>query len=436
MRPCKVCALGPISLPLALAIAALALSPVAYARDWFATPVGGGKKDASAWDNAAGTDGLQALLDRLQPGDRLLLGGGEYRDARLLVRASGTREKPITVMGIDRGAGLPVFVSTWKIEAPKKGATAVALAAGVSHVMLRDVAIRGYQHGVQAAAPRDGQPKREGCHFENVDMERIRHGFYLSGFAGLRLAGCDLRRYAKHGFRFDADCSQVVLERCTADCSEGDAAWENQTEEFPFGFIVNDAGAPNRGFVFEDCASRNNMMPLQKARYKNGDGFVVEGNSEDVVFRRCRALRNQDGGFDLKVRDVRLEDCVAIRNKRDFRIWKTGRLVNCLAGWSQAGLWTEGGPVVAERCTIAGWRSAPVQTEDAKAGVELRACLIAADGVAKMDSAHMKLVTLVDCVKTAALDAAGLQRPPEDWDGRGTAADSATHSEVGYRSTR
>lgn len=293
---------------------------------------------------------------------------------------------------------------------------------------LRDVAIRGYQHGVRAAHAA-GDPVRAGWRFENVDAANVRHGFYLSGFASLRLSGCDLKRYSKHGFRFDSACSDVALARCTADCSEGDAEWEKQTEAFPFGFFVNDAGAPCRGFVFEDCASRNHMMPLQTTRYRNGDGFVVEETAEEVVFRRCRALRNQDAGFDVKPADVRLEDCVAIRNKRDFRIWKSGRLSNCLAGWSEACLWTESGQVAAERCTFAAWQGSAVLAEEAAARVELRACLLAADGV----PANWERVTLIGCVQTTGLAGAGLRQPAEDWDELGPALDSIAHPAHGYR---
>lgn len=409
-------------------------SSVGQARDWHATPQGSGIQDGSALENAVGAKGLQALLDKLQPGDRLLFGAGEYRDLSLVLRASGTAQAPIVIAGQAQGER-PVFSSSWTIENKQKGPTAFAIAPGVSHVTVRDLQMRGYQHGIRGGV-KPGETPRAGWAFHNVDMTHIRHGFYFSGFTGLKLTDCDLARYSKHGFRLDAACEDVVFQNCTADCSEGDAQWEHQTEELPVGFVVNDSGAPNRNVTFDRCLARNNLMPLQKNRYKNGDGFVVEGNTENVLFRRCRSIRNQDGGYDLKVKDVRLEDCVAMENKRDYRIWTTGTLTNCFSGWSQGGIWTKGGPVIAERCTIAAWKSAPVQTEDANVGVELVACILAADAGKKPDPAHMKLAKLRDCVEADTLEAAGLQPPDGSWEGLGPALDSKVHTNRGYRAPK
>lgn len=404
------------------------------ARDWFAAPAASGEKDGSSAPNAAGADALQGILDQLKPGDRLVLAGGEYPDLKLTLRASGTPEQPITIATHGANAGRAVFASKWTIAAPTKGTTAFTIEPGVSHVVFRDVTIRGYQHGVQAPAREGGAP-RVGLRFDNVDMEQIRHGFYLSGCSDLKLTGCDLKRYSKHGFRFEGGCTNVTLQKCVTDCSEADPDWEKQTELFPFGFIVNDGGAPNTDFVFEDCVSRNNMMPLQTTRYKNGDGFVVEGNSQNVSFKRCIAANNQDGGFDLKVKDVQLEDCVAIRNKRDFRIWTTGNLRNCFAGWSILGIWTKSGPIVAERCTIAGWKENPAQAEDTTIGIELRNCLLASDGTPS-NAKKLKAVSLIDSIETADLASAGLQRPPENWSGDTSILGSTTHRDKGFQANR
>jgi hypothetical protein len=399
-----------------LAMLALAGSEsTVCAKDTFVLPSGAGSKNGESWENAADAAVMQGILDQLKPGDRLMMGGGEYRGLKLSLKASGTAEKPITIAGQDRGSGLPVLVSDWDVAKPEKGVTAIGIAPGVSHVTVRDLVVRGYQHGIRANLAA-GESPRSGWRFENVDMDHIRHGFYLSGFKGLQIAGCDLKRYSKHGFRLDAACEDVRYERCTADCSEGDAKWEEQTELFPFGFNLNDSGAPNRNVVFDSCVARNNMMPLQKTKYKNGDGFVVEGNSENVTFRNCRSLRNQDGGYDLKVKDVVLENCVAMFNKRDFRIWSTGRLTNCFAGFGNEGVWTKGGPVVLERCTIAAAGRA-VSTEDAVEGVELNKCVLASllvtGGPPISRLSGTRRVKAIDCVE-GSLSELGLSVPAEN----------------------
>ena len=390
----------------------LASSLNVFAKDWFVLPSGAGSKSGAAWVQAADAAGMQGIVDQMQPGDRLLIGSGEYRGVKLLLKTSGAAGKPITIMGQDRGTGLPVLSSDWDVAKTEKGATAIGIAAGASHVAVRDLVIRGYQIGIRANLGA-GETARTGWRFENVDMDHIRHGFYLSGFKGLEIVGCDLKRYSKHGFRLEAACEDARYERCTADCSEGDAQWEEKTELFPFGFSLNDGGAPHRNVVFESCVARNNMMPLQKNKYKNGDGFVVEGNSENVTFRNCRSLRNQDGGYDLKVADVVMENCVAIGNKRDFRIWKTGRLTNCFAGFGNEGVWTKGGPVVLENCTIAGANRA-VSTEDAVEGIELNKCLLVTGKPGKGSLSGARKVKAVDCKEVGTLAEAGLSMPPDN----------------------
>jgi hypothetical protein len=412
----------------------LSVPHAAVARMWWAAPTALGAKDGSSRENCAGPEALQSILDQLKPGDRLLLGGGEYQDLQLVVRSSGTPKEPIYISARHGEEARPVFISNWTIADPKKGPTAFLLEPGVSHVVFHDLSIRGYQRGIFAPAGK-GAASRSGLRFQQVGMDHIRHGFYLSDCSNLTLTGCTLRRYSKHGFRFEAACTNVKLIQCEADCSEADPEWEKQTEDFPFGFVINDGGTPNTDFAFEFCRSRNNLMPLQTTRYKNGDGFVVEGNSERIVFRSCIAVRNQDGGFDLKVKDVQLTDCVAFENKRDFRIWTTGQLQNCYAGWSTVGIWTKGGPVVADQCTIVGCHVSPVDTEDATIGIELRRSLLVSEGSAKPKPAHMKRVTIVESTETE-LKGAGLQRPPGDWQGDRSVLESTVHSKKGYQTDR
>jgi len=280
--------------------------------------------DGGSWEHALDQEALGRVVNEMmKPGDRLLLGGGTYNDAVLVIFKGGSPGLPKSIVGVDRGEGLPVFSGRWSYESRTQGATALRIESGVAHVIIEGLRIKGYVTGVQAAAVKGGAP-RSHLVFSDVDIEQMRHGFYLAGCDDLQIKGCELKRYSKHAFRFDQGCDRVTIQQCAADCSEDDAGWEKMTELFPFGFLVNDGGAPNTAFLFEDCLSSNNLMPLQTTSYKNGDGFVVEENASDVAFVRCRALRNQDGGFDLKVRDVHLTGGVAIGNSRGYRVWNTG----------------------------------------------------------------------------------------------------------------
>ena len=345
-------------------------------------------------------------------------------------------ERPKQIVGVDRGEGLPVLRGTWNVDSPTKGATAVRIAAGVAHVSLKGLRIDGYVTGVSVVKASKGKDCSH-LSFDDVDIRHSRYGFYLHDCDDMRLVDCDLTRYAKHGFRFEQGCERVELLRCSADCSEGDESWETKTESLPFGFSVNNGGSPNRDFLFDQCVASNNMMPLQKGKYKNGDGFVVEGNAQRVRFHHCRAIRNQDAGYDLKVEEVKLIGCVAVNNKRNFRIWSTGTLLNCFAGGGVLGLWCNGGPVLAQRCTFFGSSSAAVQTDDrAKLPVTLRDCIISHTQQAFRKTARGP----IDSEGTIISSPTGpdkdpqFNEPTEHWNGVGAAFDSRQFPDKGYRS--
>ncbi|WP_237228863.1 right-handed parallel beta-helix repeat-containing protein [Rubinisphaera sp. JC750] len=407
----------------------------AHAAEFYLSPQGAGQKDGTSWENAFGQDSLSSVVNEtLQPGDRLLIDSGRYTDARLSISNGGSQGLPKTISGVDRGDGLPVFASSWSEEDPDKGATFVRIEPGTGHVRIENLRIEDYENCVLARPDKQGTNSR-GLVFHDVDMRRFRHGFYLSNCDDLLLEGCDLSRYTKHGFRFEEGCNRVTLRQCTADCSEGDAEWETKTELFPFGFLVNNGGEPNSELVFEDCLASNNRMPLQKKKYKNGDGFVVEGNTTDVRFVRCRGIRNQDGGFDLKVDNVELTDCVALGNSRNIRIWKSATLENCFTGWGSCGLWCNGGPITVNRSTFHAMRTAAVQTDDrAKEPVTLNNCLITSCPKVHRKTSRGKLTTN----DTVVLDETANQspeyvQPSPEWDGLGEAMNSRAFQDKGYR---
>lgn len=329
---------------------------------------------------------------------------------------------------------MPVLRGQWTVEDPSKGATAIRFAAGVSDVLIADLRIERVQVGVRV--PHEaGSALNERLSFRNVDMSRIRHGFYLAGCRELLLEDCALTKYTKHGFRFDEGCSQVRVVGCVADCSGGSEAWEKKTELFPFGFLVNRSTERQGDFRFVDCLARNNRMPLQDRTYKNGDGFVVEESADRVAFVRCRAIRNQDGGFDLKTREVSLEGCVAVENSRAFRLWGTGRLSNCFAGFGKVGLWSNGGEVAVERSTFYALSGAAVLADDRATGpVTAKRCLVTRCGVPFRRTAK----GVVEFEGTPGAEAGGedvpivFRNPGAGWRGATNEMDSISHPDVGY----
>ncbi|HSV74180.1 MAG TPA: right-handed parallel beta-helix repeat-containing protein [Chthonomonadales bacterium] len=420
--------------PVGLAALSAEGSVLAQARELHLTAGGAGSRSGVSWQHAFAAAQLQTVVNEtMEPGDRLLVGGGTYRGVALVVSRGGEPGYDKQIVGVDLGEGLPRLCGDWSVERPAVGHTAIRIEAGVSHVTLRGVRIQGYRIGVHAPAV-PGGAARTHLRLDDVRIEQARYGLHLANCDDVQLRDCVVRRYTKHGFRFEQGCDRVTLRRCIADCSEGDPSWEARTELLPFGFFLNTSSIPHSAFLFEHCVARNNMMPLQQASFKNGDGFVVERSASGVRFVGCRSLRSQDGGFDLKARDVRLTDCVAVGNSRGFRLWSAGVLRNCFAGWGNVGLWVNGGPVRAYRCTFHEMADAAVVTDDAaEQGTTLVDCLVTA--AAAQRNTGRGTVTFQGTVVLADSDDARYPRPARDWDGLGNHMDSARHPHKGYRST-
>ena len=413
----------------------LAGTAAAAAADRHVIPDGAGRRDGTDWANALPADRLsEAVNDLAGPGDRVLLGSGRYPNAALTIRQGGEPGRPKEIRGVDTGGGPPEWVGTWSAANPKKGPEAVRIEPGVSDVTLANLRLRGYQFGVRAkesaAAP------RERLRLEDVDATEVRHHVYVSDCRDLAVIDCDAVRYSKHAFRFEGGCRGVRVARCTADCSGGDATWEEQrTEPIPFGFVVNHSEPPQADFQFEDCAAANHRMTLKPGRYPNGDGFVVERTVEGVSFLRCTAVRNRDGGFDLKP-PTTMKDCVAIGNGRAYRLWATATLENCYAGDGKTGVWSNGGAVTVRGTTFYRLAGPAVMTDDkAVGGVTLTDCLIVGCG-AVMKKTAKGPVTLTETVVSetppgSATDAAvQFVPPPAGFPGGGPLP---THPSRGYR---
>ncbi len=155
-------------------------------------------------------------------------------------------------------------------------------------------------------------------------------------------------------------------------------SWYDFAEAFPFGFLVDDPGAdpPNSNISFEDCLALHHRKNNQSSTdYWNGDGFVVNQNNAGFFnFVRCRALDNEDGGFDLK-HDVTMIDCVAFQNKRNFRFHSgDASMSNCVSGYPLkrggafgfGGIWVHDAILTLDFCTVHG--SDGVATEEDSAG--------------------------------------------------------------------
>jgi hypothetical protein len=296
----------------------------------YMTADGAGNGDGSSWAHAYSASQLSATLlnTTMTAGDTLLLGSGNYGSRTLSLASSGTSGNPKSIVGVDTGGGLPEFNgANWSRTDPDAATSqysVISVGSGASHWSVANLVLRNCRYAVMADS---AGATRTGLKFSHLDIQFVRHGFYLSNCDGLVIEDCSVTRYTKHGYRLDRGCDDVSFTRCTADLSAGDATWYDYSEPIPYGFIVNDgaAASPNTNITFTDCVARNNLQNGQDpAGFWNGDGFDSESNTVGLSFVRCIALNNDDAGFDTKqaaASQTVYQDCVAVGNGNNFKVW-------------------------------------------------------------------------------------------------------------------
>lgn len=92
--------------------------------------------------------------------------------------------------------------------------------------------------------------------------------------------------------------------------------------DLPCGIALDDTASD---FRFERCTMRGFRWKRKDRQYWNGDGFSAERGNRRLLFRKCAAWDNSDGGFDLKAGDSTLDDCVSGGNARNYRLWSSIR---------------------------------------------------------------------------------------------------------------
>lgn len=115
-------------------------------------------------------------------------------------------------------------------------------------------------------------------------------------------------KYDSHGGQF---------EDCIAHGSDDGA-------RYCVGFAMVDQV---RDMYFRRCeAHRFAEVARNQGQYWNGDGFSDERGNSGIHYHACIATQNADAGFDTKSENVLISECLARGNKRNYRLWNTGRL--------------------------------------------------------------------------------------------------------------
>lgn len=276
------------------------------------------------------------------------------------VTSSGTAANFKRVIGVDTGSGAPVFDSaTWSRTSPGGGQDFIISISG-NYWVFENLTLRSCRHAVKKSAA----GTHVGLVFRKLEISNVRHGFWMRDADQVTIEDCAVRGYSKHAYLLEAGCDSVDFIGCVADLTNGDTTWWEHSEEFPFGFFVNDGVTGHTDITFTDCTAANNRMNNQGISYWNGDGFVVEATTNGVSFLRCIALNNEDGGYDIKAAST-FTDCVSVRNYRGFRLWNvTQTMTNCVATYpfrrttgapngyeGGTGIWVDDGTGLVDRFT-------------------------------------------------------------------------------------
>ena len=121
-------------------------------------------------------------------------------------------------------------------------------------------------------------------------------------------------------FQLKYDSRNGQFEDCIAYGSDDGA-------RYCVGFAMVDNA---RDMYFRRCeAHRFAEVARTQSQYWNGDGFSDERSNAGIHYHACIATQNADGGFDTKSTGVLLSECLARGNKRNYRLWNTGRLEHC-----------------------------------------------------------------------------------------------------------
>ncbi|QIF00054.1 right-handed parallel beta-helix repeat-containing protein [Roseimicrobium sp. ORNL1] len=413
--------------------------------DVYVSPQGGGAKDGSSKEHAASAanDGLQKAWDTLSADDTLWLLPGEYKEVSLDI-AARSDDKARTLAGVVEGGKRVVFVGDFDKARPEKtGGHIITVMEGASHWTLKDLDFRqvntavhllgrnteGVISGVRVYGAREGirsEGKGRGSK-ENAKTNGVTQN--------ITVRDCVFKHFTKRGLRLLPGHKDITIERCSADA--GGKAWA--TEPFQMGFAVEqDCDEIN----FTDCEARGSYNDAGD-KYWNGDGFCVE-MAGTVRWTRCRAFDNTDGGWDTKAKLSVFVDCIALRNKRNIRVWGAATLENCLAAYAQypksadgACVWSKG-EVQMKNCTLVG--SCPVEAEDG-GRVMLKSCYVVtlpkADG--ERDAFPSEGVSVSDS-EVVPSDAEGLKNlfvnPEKGFENGEGFNRKAGESAVGYKHER
>ncbi|MCB1212340.1 MAG: right-handed parallel beta-helix repeat-containing protein [Verrucomicrobiales bacterium] len=323
----------------------------------FLSASGSGTQDGLSFANSgsARDGGLQRAWDSIPPGGTVWLAVGEYQGLELTCRSSSETDKGVrTLCGQVVGDKRPVIIGAFDPDRPESSArTAITIAEGTSRVAVRDFSFRRFGTALHARGGNEDITIQGVRVAEARECIRIEgRGKAARGTQRVTVERCRFELFTKKGVRLCPGNMDVKIRQCLANA--GGREW--MKEKFHMGFFVDD---DCDNITFSDCEAKRSHDEAGQG-YWNADGYCVE-RAGHVRWERCRAFDCTDGGWDSKAAHNELIDCVAARNKRNYRFWGEAFLTNCLSVFptypggsgGALALWSRGA-VRASHCTFVG----------------------------------------------------------------------------------
>jgi len=324
------------------------VSGMASAATFYATPSGAGSKDGSLGNPIDETQIQSFFNNSMGAGDTLELGSGNYdlpgdsSGNRLKISSSGSSSADKVLKGVNTGGGRPVLLGQWSAYDPdnnNNSASGIWINANISHITFTGFDIYGMKNGIISSS----SGNVTNITFKDMNIQHCSTCFYLRGVSSSLFLDCTLSQYNKSGIRFNDNCSLIEVENVVADCNLGNINWPSQAYPTGFGMEANNG---NHDITFRGCVAKNNYYASGSGVYWNGDGFRAEDNAYNIAFYDCEAYGSTDAGWDDKSEAAYYENCISLRNKRNFRIWNTNgskssggsgeytTMVNCLGAYA------------------------------------------------------------------------------------------------------
>jgi len=286
-------------------------------------PGGSGRRDGSSWADAAHLSDLPALVAASAPGDEVWIRGdlGPYAvDAPITLRAGGAPGAPVVVRGVDAAgtpAATPLLAGSRAAPydpAGTQGKEVFRLLGGADHLHFDNIDFRDQGNGcfrIGADVADLTITRSTATNVRRFVEDYVSGDAKTASVAGLVVRDVRVLGFSKGAIRLRYNSRDVLLEDVT-----GDSQYQSG-EAIAFGVYVD--GSVHR--VTHRRVTMRNSLWADPDGYWNGDGFVAENGTSELVYEDTLAAGNADGGYDLKARGVLLVRAAADDNKRNYRFW-------------------------------------------------------------------------------------------------------------------